>query len=638
MNLKERIFWLITIFSIFLSIAFADLQIRTSLTNSTAYLKNLVLTNNGLTNGTTKINLDGGVGNISMSGNLVAGGNIQAPEVCIAGDCQTTWPGLQWNELLGNVYRATGNVGIGTNSPTTALDVVGSIKASGWLTVAWSISLPADSITSAFIKDNSILSADIKDAEITSTDIKDATITKDDIALETIVDYNISTTASIDGTKILSNFGSQNLIVNGNTLFVDYASGSVGIGTSLPASELDVRGVIHAMDICDENWANCIDISSGWPVDYSLNSYWWTYNNVVYVDNLANVWIGTTLPAYKLDINGELRLQDIGIAGTPNLIVWDDAYITDIDQANFLWIYGQQNSTVGGIALGWINSFIYGNSGGIGIWTTSPNAKLDIIGVSSSPVLSIWDTTNPLSLYIMSNAGGWYPTINSTSGLWLYTSMGKGILIDPNGNVGIGVSSPTYNLDINWSVRTNWIIEVERNLGTTPSTNLDDTILFSAKNLDKSWDTRILDIAVSPTNTAIIRSVWTDLWLIGGNVGIWTTIPSETLEVNGNAKVNGYLFVNATRYNWANEQWRADMFLAASTCNSIRTTIGYSKVIIGLDGESCSTTCSGDSFTPNCLWGFFLNAGAASGWISSPLIYNAACSYSSYVKYCCCSQ
>jgi hypothetical protein len=40
--------------------------------------------------------------------------------------------------------------------------------------------------------------------------------------------------------------------------------GNVGIGTANPQAPLHVNGVVRATDICDENGANCKDISGGW--------------------------------------------------------------------------------------------------------------------------------------------------------------------------------------------------------------------------------------------------------------------------------------------------------------------------------------------------------------------------------------
>lgn len=532
--MKERMFWIWAIFTIFTSVAFADLQIRTSLTDSTAYLKNLVLTNNGLTNGVEKINLDGANGNISLNGDLVAVGNVQAPEVCIAGICKTYWPWVQWTEDSSDIYRLSGKVGIWTNTPNFALDVSGLIHSSGGLTVtAGTVTLPTDSITSAFINDNSISSTDIKDGDITTTDIKDGTITKDDIATTTIVNSNISNTASIDGTKILSNFGSQNLIVNGNSFYVDYASGSVGIGTSLPASKLDVRWTVRAMELCDENGSNCVDMSSWLGVTaHSLESDGGTYSNVVYVDSAANVWVGHTLPSakldiksdidtstdwynnnkatlklynstgdsvmkfenntnrivygwntssdqfifssretgatngenivfdnngqvgiwvtpnYKLDVYGTARLYDMGAAGTPNLIVWDDAYITDVDHSNFLWVYGLQDSTKGGIALGWENSFIYGDGTNIGIGTTNPTSKLEVVWGS----FAINNSSESVKTSFSSSVGDFLSieAFNSDN------TAKKSIILNAWwGNVGIGTTNPTATLEVNGNVKAN---------------------------------------------------------------------------------------------------------------------------------------------------------------------------------------
>jgi len=59
----------------------------------------------------------------------------------------------------------------------------------------------------------------------------------------------------------------ESLSVDIDTLYVDSGSGNVGIGTVSPGSKLDVDGGIRAQQICDENGANCNDISSGWDAD-----------------------------------------------------------------------------------------------------------------------------------------------------------------------------------------------------------------------------------------------------------------------------------------------------------------------------------------------------------------------------------
>lgn len=61
----------------------------------------------------------------------------------------------------------------------------------------------------------------------------------------TITDVDIAVSAAISGSKIAANFGSQTLIVDTNTLYVDSTGHQVGIGTASPGKKLDVLGDIR---------------------------------------------------------------------------------------------------------------------------------------------------------------------------------------------------------------------------------------------------------------------------------------------------------------------------------------------------------------------------------------------------------
>jgi hypothetical protein len=97
-----------------------------------------------------------------------------------------------------------------------------------------------------------------------------------------------------------------------------------------------------------------------------------------------NIGIGVN-PAYKLDVSGTIRARDVFSAGGKNLIIGDDTYLTDIDQANMLGIYGLQNSDRAGIRLGSDGSYIFGDNGNIGIGTTQLGYKLTVNGAIGTP-------------------------------------------------------------------------------------------------------------------------------------------------------------------------------------------------------------------------------------------------------------
>jgi hypothetical protein len=73
---------------------------------------------------------------ISDTGSAVVAGAVQASQYCIGASCITSWPGSQWTTSGSNIYYNSGNVGIGTASPTAKLDVVGTIHSNSSVTAS----------------------------------------------------------------------------------------------------------------------------------------------------------------------------------------------------------------------------------------------------------------------------------------------------------------------------------------------------------------------------------------------------------------------------------------------------------------------------------------------------------------------
>ena len=97
-----------------------------------------------------------------------------------------------------------------------------------------------------------------------------------------------------------------------NAVLVDATSKNVGIGSTLPANTLDVRGGIGATDII-------VTGVSSFRGDVQVGAS----GSVFYVDDSTdNVGVGTSLPAYTLDVRGPVS------SGTTALYVYGDAHVT----------------------------------------------------------------------------------------------------------------------------------------------------------------------------------------------------------------------------------------------------------------------------------------------------------------------
>ncbi|MEQ1710754.1 MAG: hypothetical protein ABL908_05060 [Hyphomicrobium sp.] len=358
----------------------------------------------------------------------------------------------QWlNGASGAIYYSGGNVGIGTNAPSTALDVRGT--SNGMIVAGTSTNY----MTYGFDGANFIA---------TPSGSGNMIFGYNSGAGRTIAFYSAGTI-----TPQLSIL----------------ASGNVGIGSTAPAYSLDVNGVVRSTGIrvgaqrIDSNGRFYAYIGTAGAPSLSFdnngtngfylpvaNTVGWSTNGLerLRVDSGGNVGIGTTSPLHKLDVAGTGRFYSSNWAGRVAFGSGDQFYIdqTGTSSANAALSFVSWNGSAYQT-----NMTIAGASGNVGIGTTAPTTALDLNGAQTfrgmgvpavSPVgqgRMYFDTT--ANVFKVSQNGGAYTTLGGGGALSALTdvalaSPANGHVLTYNGtqwvNAAAGAAMSTTTMAANW--------------------------------------------------------------------------------------------------------------------------------------------------------------------------------------------
>ena len=500
------------------------------------------MTNVGLGIGTTspdeKLRVDG---NIKSAGDFIG----SAVRLGFAGTANITTYDTNEDLLInpsgsGDILMQTtsGNVGIGTTAPSTSLHIKSTSAGSGYATIENTVhiaklSLKSSSFTGHLAMDGTggyisggglILDSGTNPRiQFLQNGSSKMAIVNGNVGIgatapalqsggtglhinaptSSEIKFTNSTTGATasDGTALVSNgtgftinnreAGSLTLGTNNSTrLYIDSA-GKVGIGTTVPTEKLHITGGGAGnirLDTGGTYYGTNIQAISGAGLKIGNDDF----SGYAFFADDSNVGIGTTTPSEKLEVNGNVKASKVLVNTTNAGYTFYSNGESRINNITFQSVgnddYLQKSASDGRF---WIRN---GRSG-------------------QSVLLGANDTNGQLNDYLLIDG--------NTQELRIRTASSDRLVVNSNGNVGIGTTAPSAKLNVRGdnNQSTTGVLEI----GTS------GTSLRLGGNTTYSW------IQTHSSKPLYINELGNNVILngYGGNVGIGTTAPTAKLHVVG---------------------------------------------------------------------------------------------------------
>jgi hypothetical protein len=324
--------------------------------------------------------------------------------------------------------------------------------------------------------------------------------------------------------------GSNSVTLGATTITKTILNGSVGIGTTSPSSILHLKSDTSTLTLESS--------------DTSLNS--------------EQVW-------------ASLDFKQNDSSQTPSGSVANISAVAKAGNTNFGNLLFQTKSRPSDT---YNDTLFLSSSGNVGIGTTAPSTPLHIN--ADAPTIRLQDATSGDNHYLTGNNG---ELRVQSSG---YITMRPGAAVSTtflaNGNVGIGTTSPSSPLHIEFNststtfpAGTGDYLQVE-NTNTTVDTH--SSISLRSGTADSFISTvykgiNTGDLVFNLDNGGVAEKMRI---LANGNVGIGTASPSEKLEVNGNVNVNGGVYVSGVNGFVWNNTANSNLRFGANSGEKMRIT------------------------------------------------------------------
>jgi len=292
--------------------------------------------------------------------------------------------------------------------------------------------------------------------------------------------------------SIANNFYVYDNVASAVRMTVASTTGKVGIGTTTPAYKLDVAGAITGTSV----------LVNGVPVASSTDTYWSANGGGKISYNGGNVGIGTTTPTRLLSLSGSQSVISLYNSGTTTwtgleMLANNGTLLAVIGLDDATGRYGINMKSDG------TEDFTITQNGNVGIGTTTPAYKLQIQD-ATSPAIALQYSTNSDYPYLLSNSSN--DLIIGSAG------SGSHAVFKSTGNVGIGTTTPSNKLQIG------------------PTTYSVNSLAMGngTQNFAIDISARTIPTFFSDNNFSFMASGGGN-----GNVGIGTTAPASKLHVAG---------------------------------------------------------------------------------------------------------
>jgi hypothetical protein len=290
-----------------------------------------------------------------------------------------------WSTSGSNAYYTTGNVGIGTTTPSNALDVNGAINAS----------------TNYYYQNTSLVYANIS-----------------------------SDNWFLAGSGASNPGGTDNL--------------AIGIGALSPTAGIGNQNIAIGHNAAGGSKVGSANVVVGYNAMQASNSANATNNTAIGVTALRDLLNASnnTAVGFQALLHNQTGADNIALgsqvgtallSGSNNILIGNSIDATSTSSSNML--------NIGNLIYG---TGLYSSTGHVGIGTTSPVSALAVVGTTTTSGLTISNLTNT-ALAVDANGNVIATTTSGGSSVW--STSGSNAYYT-TGNVGIGTSSPSNRLEV----------------------------------------------------------------------------------------------------------------------------------------------------------------------------------------------